>query len=63
MDVVISDDSLDYDAKQERAGVKTLDVSVVFGNMYTKEIESFSDSILKATYVQFTTLYPLLFIS
>jgi len=46
LDVVLSDDSLGYDAKQDRVDVNTVDIKVEFGNMYTKEIESFSSSIL-----------------
>lgn len=46
LDVVLSDDSLGYDAKQDRVDVNKVDIKVEFGNMYTKEIESFSSSIL-----------------
>ncbi|HOJ12029.1 MAG TPA: Gfo/Idh/MocA family oxidoreductase [Clostridiales bacterium] len=46
LDVVLSDDSLAYDAKQDRVDVSTVKIDVEFGNMYTKEIESFSNSIL-----------------
>lgn len=46
LDVVLSDDSLGYDAKQDRVDVNTVDIKVEFGNMYTKEIESFSSFIL-----------------
>ena len=46
LDVMISDDSLGYDARQDRNDVEPLKVNVEFGNMYTKEIESFSNTIL-----------------
>jgi len=46
LDVMISDDSLQYDAKQDRNEVEPMKVEVEFGNMYTKEIESFSNTIL-----------------
>ncbi len=49
LDVVLSDDGLAYDAKQERIDVNAVDIKVEFGNMYTREIESFSNSILNAT--------------
>lgn len=52
LDVMISDDSLAYDAKQDRNEVEPMKVEVEFGNMYTKEIESFSDSILNNTPVE-----------
>lgn len=45
-DIVISDDSLGYDAQQERVDVSAIDLKVEFTNIYTKEIESFSNSIL-----------------
>jgi 1,5-anhydro-D-fructose reductase (1,5-anhydro-D-mannitol-forming) len=46
LDVVLSDDALGYDAKQDRVDVSPIEINVEFGNMYTKEIESFSQSIL-----------------
>ena len=52
LDVVLSDDSLSYDAKQDRVDVSPVNVEVEFGNMYTKEIESFSNSILNKTLVE-----------
>ncbi len=52
LDVMISDDSLEYDAQQDRNAVEPMKVDVEFGNMYTKEIESFSDSILNGTSVE-----------
>ncbi|HBN84447.1 MAG TPA: hypothetical protein DDZ89_11435 [Clostridiales bacterium] len=44
--IVISDDALGYDAQQERVDVKPLELNVELGNIYTKEIESFSNSVL-----------------
>ena len=52
LEVMISDDSLEYDAQQDRNDVESVKVEVEFGNMYTKEIESFSNSILKGTPVE-----------
>lgn len=52
LDVMISDDSLLYDAQQDRNDVEPMKVDVEFGNMYTKEIESFSDSIINGTPVE-----------
>ncbi|MDX1359693.1 MAG: Gfo/Idh/MocA family oxidoreductase [Clostridia bacterium] len=52
LDVMISDDSLEYDAQQDRNEVEPMKVDVEFGNMYTKEIESFSKSILEGSPVE-----------
>ncbi len=52
LEVMISDDSLTYDAKQDRNDVEPIKVDVEFGNMYAKEIESFSASILNGTDVE-----------
>jgi len=46
LDIVLSDDGLDYDAKQERVDVRPIEVDLEFGNMYAKEIESFGRSVL-----------------
>lgn len=46
LEVVISDDSLGYDAKQDTVDVRPIDIKVEFGDMYAKEIESFSKSVL-----------------
>lgn len=54
LDVVISEDVGGYDAKQDRVDVAPMDIKVQFGNMYTKEIESFSNSILNGTPVSVT---------
>jgi predicted dehydrogenase len=52
LDVVLSDDSLGYDAKQDRVDVTPVKIDVEFGNMYTKEIDSFSKSILNNSPVE-----------
>ncbi|MGN1059516.1 MAG: Gfo/Idh/MocA family protein [Clostridia bacterium] len=49
VDICISDDSLGYDAQQDRVDVKNLELDVTFGNMYTKEIERFGNAILNDT--------------
>ncbi len=49
--VVISGEA-GYDAAQNRVDVTPIKLDVEFGNMYTKEIESFSDSILNGTPVE-----------
>ncbi len=54
LDVVLSDDSLGYNAQQDRNDVSSVDIEVEFGNMYTKEIESFSNSILTGSPVEVT---------
>ena len=52
LDVALSDDSLGYNAGQDRVDVAPVDIRVEFGNMYTKEIESFSNSILEGDKIQ-----------
>jgi len=52
LDVLISDDTLGYNAQQDRVDVSPMEVKVEFGNMYTKEIESFSDSILNGRKIE-----------
>ncbi len=47
LEVMLSDDSMEYDAKQDTVDVKPLELKVDFGDMYTKEIESFSKSIIE----------------
>lgn len=54
LDVMISDDSLDYNAQQDRNNVVPVEVKVEFGNMYTKEIESFGNSILNGSKIEVT---------
>ena len=45
VEVLCADDSAGYDASQNRGDVAPLQVDVVFGNMYTKEIESFGRAV------------------
>jgi predicted dehydrogenase len=52
LDVILSDDSLGYNAKQDRSNTNNVKIDVEFGNMYTKEIESFSKSILEGSPVE-----------
>ncbi|MDR3644906.1 MAG: Gfo/Idh/MocA family oxidoreductase [Clostridia bacterium] len=52
LSVVLSDAALGYDAKQDRVDVTPVNVAVEFGNMYTREIESFSRSILTGSPVE-----------
>lgn len=49
VDVLISDDSLGYDAQQDRVDVDKLELDVTFGNMYTKEVEGFGNAIINDT--------------
>lgn len=46
IEMICADNSRGYDAMQSRGDVKTQDIKVEFGNMYTKEIETFSNAIL-----------------
>ena len=54
IEMIISGDSAGYDAMQKRDDTKTEDVEVEFGNMYTREIEAFSDAIINDTEVLIT---------
>ncbi len=45
IEVLCTDDSMEYDANQNRGEVKPLDIKVEFGNMYTKEIEAFGKAV------------------
>jgi predicted dehydrogenase len=49
VDLLIVEEQKGYDAAQDKKLVEQADISVEFGNMYTKEIESFSRSILEGT--------------
>ncbi len=49
VEVLISEDTLGYDAQQERVDVRPMKMEAELGNMYTKEIQSFSNSILNDT--------------
>ena len=39
------DDSLGYDANQDRGEVKPMELNLELGNMYTKEIEAFGKAV------------------
>lgn len=52
LEVIISDDSLGYNAQQNRSNDEKVDINVEFGNMYAKEIESFGRSINEGLPVQ-----------
>lgn len=45
IEVLCTDDSLGYDANQDRTDVAPMEVNVEFGNMYTKEIEAFGRAV------------------
>lgn len=47
IEMILSDDSVGYDAMQKREDTKTEDIKVQFGNMYTREIEAFGNAILE----------------
>ena len=47
--VEVPDDSLGYDAAQDRVDVAPMALDVELGNMYTKEIEGFGNAILNDT--------------
>lgn len=46
IEVLCTDDSLGYDANQDRNDVAPLQINVTLGNMYTKEIEAFGKAVL-----------------
>ena len=52
--VLISDDSLGYDAAQNREELVPVKLNVELGNMYTKEVESFGLAILNDTEPEIT---------
>ena len=45
IEVLCTDDSLGYDANQDRNDVAPMEINVEFGNMYTKEIEAFGKAV------------------
>ena len=51
LEAILDSDSLNYDAKQNRADVAPVNITAEFGNMYTKEIEAFGRSVLYGTEV------------
>ncbi|MBQ8816700.1 MAG: Gfo/Idh/MocA family oxidoreductase [Lachnospiraceae bacterium] len=52
--ILISDDSLAYDASQNREELVPVKLNVPLGNMYTKEIESFGRAVLNDTEPEIT---------
>ena len=52
--VLISDDSLGYDAAQNRDELVPVKLDVELGNMYTKEVESFGNAVLNGTKPEIT---------
>ena len=49
VEVLIANDDTAYDAQQNRSLVKPVRLEVLFGNMYTKEIEAFSNAVINNT--------------
>jgi len=49
VEILAADDSAGYDAQQNRSLVQSRSIKVEFGNMYTKEIEAFSDAVINDT--------------
>ena len=52
LDVVLLNDKKEYDAQQNRGEVNPLEINVTFGDMYTKNVESFCNSILNNSVVE-----------
>lgn len=49
VEVLVSGDDAGYDAQQNRSLVEPMKLEVTFGNMYTKEIEAFSNAVINNT--------------
>ncbi len=49
VEVLTASDDTEYDAQQQRSLVKATNLTVTFGNMYTKEIEACSNAIINDT--------------
>ena len=49
LNAVYMDEVPDYDAAQDHADAEGIEIEGDFGNMYTREVESFADSILNGT--------------
>ncbi len=47
VEIIYADDSIGYDAMQNRGKAESIKLEVEFGNMYTKEIEAFGNAILE----------------
>lgn len=52
LEAVFLDDNMKYDPNQEREDIKPVKIIAEFGNLYTKEIESFSNSILYGSKIE-----------
>lgn len=52
LEVIASENAGGYDAKQERSDTAPMEIKAEFGNMYAKQIESFSNSILNKCKVE-----------
>ena len=52
VDALFVSDDKGYDASQDKTLVEQTEISVEFGNLYTKEIESFSRSILEGAPIE-----------
>lgn len=49
VEVLVSGNDAGYDAQQNRSLVEPMKLEVTFGNMYTKEIEAFSNAVINNT--------------
>ena len=49
VELISADDGSGYDANQNRGEMKSKTITVEFGNMYTKEIEAFSNAVINDT--------------
>ena len=49
VEVLVSGNDAGYDAQQNRSLVEPMKLNVTFGNMYTKEIEAFSNAVINNT--------------
>ena len=56
VNILISDDSLGYDAAQNREDLVPVKLDVALGNMYTKEIESFGRAVANDTEPEITAV-------
>ncbi len=49
VEILACPEDVGYDAQQDRSLVEPIKLEVTFGNMYTKEIEAFSDAVIHDT--------------
>jgi predicted dehydrogenase len=49
VEILACEEETGYDAQQNRSLVKPVELKVEFGNMYTKEIEAFSEAVINDT--------------